>query len=58
MLVLDGTIVAAINAPANNLSATRREGYIYLLVELLIFGVQIENVAIVASTRALAYVLQ
>ena len=38
-----------------NLASARREGYIYLAVEPLIFKVQIDNVSIVAVTCSLAY---
>ena len=48
----------AIAAPTKNIAANRREGYIYLVVEPLIFRVLIGNVAIVAATSALAYRLE
>ena len=46
-------IAAAIAANSKNLAAARREGYIYLVVEALIFRVQIGNVAIVTARPVL-----
>ena len=45
----------AIDAPTKDFAASRREGYIYFVVEPLIFRVQIGNVA---ATSALAYGLE
>ena len=42
---------------SKKLTAARHEGYVYLAVDLLIFGVQINNVAIVVVACALVYEL-